>query len=95
MSKNVLRTAGHFGPRRTTTIHLRDADTRLSPPSPAGPLLIPYPNTAKAADTTDGSKTVKIGGGEVGTKTRPARRVWATRPPGTLGGVVTHTIEAS
>jgi uncharacterized Zn-binding protein involved in type VI secretion len=31
-------------------------------PSPSGPIPIPYPNIAKASDTTDGSKTVKIDG---------------------------------
>jgi hypothetical protein len=44
-------------------------DVCLTPPSPpAGPIPIPYPNTAKASDTSDGSKTVKIGGDEVGLK---------------------------
>jgi hypothetical protein len=44
-------------------------DVCLSPPSPpAGPVPIPYPNTAMASDTNDGSKTVKIGGDEVGLK---------------------------
>ncbi len=41
-------------------------DVCLSPPSPpAGPLPIPYPNTAFAKDTTSGSKTVKISKKEV------------------------------
>jgi Domain of unknown function (DUF4150) len=44
-------------------------DVCLSPPSPpAGPLPIPYPNTSQASDTSDGSKSVKIGGDEVGLK---------------------------
>jgi hypothetical protein len=44
-------------------------DVCNSPPSPpAGPIPIPYPNTATASDTSDGSKSVKIGGDEVGTK---------------------------
>ncbi len=30
--------------------------------SPGGPVPIPYPNTAKSADTTGGSSTVKIDG---------------------------------
>lgn len=38
-------------------------DVCLSPPSPpAGPVPIPYPNTAFAKDTQNGSKTVKIAG---------------------------------
>jgi hypothetical protein len=41
-------------------------DVCLSPPSPpAGPIPIPYPNTAMASDTDNGSKTVQIGGDEV------------------------------
>ena len=44
-------------------------DVCMSPPSPpAGPIPLPYPNTAMASDTADGSKTVKIGGKEVGLK---------------------------
>ena len=35
----------------------------LSPPSPpAGPTPIPYPNFSNASDTTNGTRTVKIGG---------------------------------
>ena len=41
-------------------------DVCLSPPSPpAGPIPIPYPVSSSSADTTDGSKTVKISGQEV------------------------------
>lgn len=44
-------------------------DVCLSPPSPpAGPIPIPYPNFSQASDTTDGTKTVKIAGDEVGMK---------------------------
>jgi Domain of unknown function (DUF4150) len=72
-------------------------DVCLSPPSPpAGPVPIPYPNTAMASDTSEGSKTVKIGGQEVGLKNKSNYKTSkgdeaATR---TLGmGVVTHTIQ--
>jgi uncharacterized protein DUF4150 len=45
------------------------ADVCLSPPSPpAGPIPLPYPNFSEASDTSDGSKTVKICGKEVGLK---------------------------
>lgn len=38
-------------------------DVCLSPPSPpAGPLPVPYPNSAFASDTEDGSTTVQVGG---------------------------------
>lgn len=41
-------------------------DVCLSPPSPpAGPVPIPYPNTAFASDTTNGSTSVRIAGKEV------------------------------
>jgi hypothetical protein len=44
-------------------------DICLSPPSPpAGPIPLPYPNFAKAADTNDGTRTVKIGGDQAGIK---------------------------
>jgi len=44
-------------------------DICLSPPAPpAGPVPIPYPNFSKAADTNDGTRTVKIGGDQVGIK---------------------------
>ncbi|MBV9644483.1 MAG: DUF4150 domain-containing protein [Verrucomicrobia bacterium] len=44
-------------------------DVCLSPPSPpAGPVPIPYPNFSSASDTTDGTKTVQIAGGQVGMK---------------------------
>src|SRR5262249_7770288 len=35
---------------------------------PAGPIPIPYPNFSSASDTSDGTKTVKIAGDEVGMK---------------------------
>jgi hypothetical protein len=72
-------------------------DVCLSPPSPpAGPIPIPYPNTASSDDTDSGSKSVKIGGSEVGLKNASNYKSSkgdeaATR---TLGmGVVTHTIQ--
>ncbi len=34
-------------------------------PSPAGPIPIPYPNTGKAAETSQGSKKVKMDGDPV------------------------------
>lgn len=71
-------------------------DVCLSPPSPpAGPIPIPYPNFAKASDTTGGSKTVKMGGEEVGLKGKSSYKQSkgdeaATRSFG--GGVMSHTI---
>jgi hypothetical protein len=72
-------------------------DVCLSPPSPpAGPIPIPYPNTATASDTTDGSKTVKIGGDEVGLKNKSSYKQSngdeaATKSLGM--GIVSHNIQ--
>jgi hypothetical protein len=72
-------------------------DVCLSPPSPpAGPVPIPYPNTAQGSDTSDGSKTVKIGGDEAGLKNssnykKSTGDEGATKSLGM--GVVTHTIQ--
>jgi hypothetical protein len=72
-------------------------DVCLSPPSPpAGPIPIPYPNTAQASDTTDGSKSVKIGGDMVGLKNSSNYKKSTGDEAATksLGmGVVTHTIQ--
>lgn len=69
-------------------------DVCLSPPSPPIP-PIPYPNTAAASDTTDGSKTVQIGGEEVMLKDKSTFKTSngdeaATKSFGM--GVVTHQI---
>src|SRR5215472_15900410 len=72
-------------------------DTCLTPPPPpAGPLPIPYPNTAYATDTTNGTKTVMIGDQEVMMKDQSTFKTCtgdeaATKSEGM--GVVTHTIQ--
>jgi hypothetical protein len=72
-------------------------DVCLSPPTPpAGPIPIPYPNFADASDTSDGSKTVKIGGEEVGLKNSSNYKQSKGDEAATRGlgmGVVTHTIQ--
>jgi hypothetical protein len=66
------------------------------PPPPAGPIPVPYPNTAFAKDTQQGSKTVKIEGDEVMLKdqsfykTSPLGDEAATNGQG--AGVMTHVI---
>lgn len=66
------------------------------PPPPAGPIPVPYPNTAFAKDTQQGSKTVMIEGEEVMLKdqsfykTSPLGDEAATNGQG--AGVVTHVI---
>ena len=71
-------------------------DVCLSPPGPpAGPVPIPYPNSAFARHTTGGSRTVKIGGQEVGKKniSKYAKSTGNEPATRTFGmGVVTHNI---
>jgi Domain of unknown function (DUF4150) len=72
-------------------------DVCLSPPSPpAGPVPIPYPNTAMASDTTDGSKTVKIGDDEIGMKNSSSYKQSSGDEAATKTfgmGVVSHNIQ--
>jgi hypothetical protein len=72
-------------------------DTCLSPPSPpAGPVPIPYPNTAFASDTTKGTTTVMISGQEVMMKDQSTfkKSIGDEAATKSLGmGVVTHTIQ--
>jgi hypothetical protein len=71
-------------------------DVCLSPPSPpAGPIPIPYPVTSMDSDTSDGSRTVRIGGQEVMLKSTSDYKkcVGDEAATKTLGmGVVTHCI---
>jgi hypothetical protein len=70
MSKNVFANGREVSATKDSNQILGAMpDVCLSPPSPpAGPIPIPYPDFAKAGDTSDGTRTVKIGGGEVGIK---------------------------
>lgn len=72
-------------------------DVCLSPPTPpAGPVPIPYPNTAMASDTTNGSKTVQISGQEVVLKDQSTFKKSTGDEAATksLGmGVVSHQIQ--
>jgi hypothetical protein len=72
-------------------------DVCLSPPSPpAGPLPIPYPNTAMAGDTDKGSKTVQIAGQEVMLKDKSVFKKSTGNEAATKSfgmGVVTHQIQ--
>jgi|HubBroStandDraft_6_1064221.scaffolds.fasta_scaffold140404_2 hypothetical protein len=72
-------------------------DVCLSPPTPpAGPIPIPYPNTAMASNTDNGSKTVQIGGQEVMLKDQSTFKKSTGDEAATksLGmGVITHQIQ--
>jgi hypothetical protein len=98
MSKNVFANGMEVSCKKDDNKSIcAMADTCLSPPSPpAGPLPVPYPNTAQASDTTDGSKSVKIGGAEVGMKNSSSykKSTGDEAATKTLGmGVVTHNIQ--
>lgn len=72
-------------------------DVCLSPPSPpAGPIPIPYPNTATASDTNEGSKTVKIGGDQIGLKNKSSYKKSSGDEAATKSfgmGIVSHNIQ--
>jgi hypothetical protein len=98
MSKNVFANGNEVSGKKDDNQSIAATpDVCLSPPSPpAGPVPLPYPNTAEAADTTDGSKTVKIGGGEVGLKNASSYKKSTGDEAATksLGmGVVSHNIQ--
>lgn len=66
------------------------------PPPPAGPIPIPYPNFSQASDTDDGTRTVQVGGGQVGIKDKSTYKKStgdeaATKAQGM--GVVSHQIQ--
>lgn len=71
-------------------------DVCMSPPAPpAGPVPIPYPNTAVASDTTDGSKSVSIGGKEVHLKNKSSYKKSQGNEPATNNfgaNIITHKI---
>lgn len=98
MSKNVFANGNEVSGKADDNISIcAMPDVCLTPPAPpAGPLPIPYPNTAKAADTADGSKTVMIGGKEVHLKNKSNYKKSNGDEAATRGqgmGVVTHTIQ--
>jgi hypothetical protein len=70
MSKNVFANGREVSAGKDGNASLGAMpDVCLSPPSPpAGPIPIPYPNFSKASDTNDGTRSVKIGGDQVGIK---------------------------
>jgi hypothetical protein len=55
------RTVVHSGSGGTTIVFPDVCKT----PSPGGPIPIPYPNTARSADTADGSSSVKMDGNPI------------------------------
>lgn len=98
MSKNVLANGREISAAKDANQSpAAMPDVCLSPPSPpAGPVPIPYPNTSKGSDTDQGSKSVKIGGEEVGLKNSSDYKKSngdeaATKSLGM--GVVSHTIQ--
>ena len=70
MSKNVFANGREVSAAKSDNASLGAMpDVCLSPPSPpAGPIPIPYPNFAKASDTSDGTRDVKVGGDQASIK---------------------------
>jgi len=70
-------------------------DVNLCPPAPpAGPVPVPLPNVAQAADLAGGAETVTVGGNPVGKKSSYlARSTGNAVARSTGGGVVTHVVE--
>ncbi len=98
MSKNVFANGKEVSAKKDGNKSIcAMPDVCNSPPSPpAGPIPIPYPNTAMASDTSDGSKTVKIGGSEVGLKNSSNYKKSTGDEPATKGlgmNLTTHTIQ--
>ncbi|WP_280152282.1 DUF4150 domain-containing protein [Piscinibacter sp. XHJ-5] len=98
MSKNVYANGREVSAGKDANRSLGAMpDVCLSPPPPpAGPVPIPYPNFSAASDTDDGTRSVKIGGEEVGMKNSSTYKKSdgdqaATKSFGM--GVVTHTLE--
>ena len=70
MSRNVFANGREVSAAQDDNASLAAMpDVCLSPPTPpVGPIPIPYPNFSKAADTSEGTRTVKVGNREVGVK---------------------------
>ncbi|GJH13238.1 DUF4150 domain-containing protein [Caballeronia novacaledonica] len=70
MSKNVFANGREVSAKKDGNVCMAAMpDPCLSPPSPpAGPIPIPYPNFSQASDTDSGTRSVKIGGEQVGIK---------------------------
>ena len=98
MSKNVFANGNEISAKKDGNKSIcAMPDVCLSPPSPpAGPIPIPYPNTSAASKTSGGSKSVKIGGQEVGLKNKSFYKKSngdeaATKSLGM--GIVSHNIQ--
>jgi len=98
MSSNVFANGNEISAKKDDNKSIcAMPDVCLSPPSPpVGPIPIPYPNTAQASDTDDGSKSVQIGGDIVGLKNSSTYKTSTGDEAATKGlgmGVVTATIQ--
>lgn len=98
MSSNVFANGNEISAKKDSNKSIcAMPDVCLTPPSPpAGPLPIPYPNSSAASKTTNGSKSVKVGGSEVGLKNKSTYKnsngdEAATKSQGM--GVISHNIQ--
>lgn len=97
MSKNVFANGREISGKASGNRSIAALpDVCLSPPGPpAGPLPIPYPNTALAKHTSGGSRSVKLGRQEVGKKNRSKYSKSTGNQPATRNfgmGVISHNL---
>jgi uncharacterized Zn-binding protein involved in type VI secretion len=62
-------------------------------PTPGGPVPIPYPNVGRSGDTTDGSKSVKVEGGNSTMLKGSNYKMSTGDEAGSVGGVVSSKIK--
>jgi uncharacterized Zn-binding protein involved in type VI secretion len=63
-------------------------------PSPGGPVPVPYPNVGKSSDTTNGSTTVKIEGGQTMLQ-GSTYKISSGDEAGSVGGVVSGKVKGA
>ena len=98
MGKNVFANGNEVSAKKSDNKTIcAMPDVCLSPPSPpAGPVPVPYPNSSSSSKTSGGSKTVKIGGQEVGLKNKSNYKSSNGDEAATKGlgmGIVSHNIQ--
>ena len=98
MSKNVFANGREVSAKNDDNKSMGAMpDVCLSPPTPpAGPVPIPYPNFSQSSDTDQGTRTVSVGGSEVGIKNKSTYKTSKGDEAATksLGmGVVSHQIQ--
>ena len=78
----------HRGSNGTAIATLPDV---CKTPSPGGPVPLPYPNIARSADLTKGTKSVQVDGGQMAAHQDSELAKSSGDEPGTAGGVKSST----